>query len=506
MMNAIDNFLNKITMYRLVLYFLTALVGIAVILSAAGVLPYHPLMIILSLGFLVAVSYAANAIFAKVFRAHTNIESFYITAFILALIITPPDSLSDTRYFIFMAWAAVWAMASKFIFAIHKKHVFNPAAFAVVLTALTLHQNASWWVGTTWMMPFVLAGGLLVVRKLRRADLAFTFIGASLAVTLALHAASLAEAPAVLWRALATSPLLFFAFVMFTEPLTTPPTRNLRTAYGILTALVYDPLVHIGGLYSTPELALLAGNVFSYLVSPKKKLLLRLKEKKEIARDTYSFAFASDTAFPFRPGQYLEWTLRRQRPDSRGNRRYFTIASAPEEPGIRLGVKFYPKPSTFKKALLAMRPGDEIVAGQLAGDFTLPRDRAQKLCFIAGGIGITPFESMLGHLLRRGEKRDIAMFYSNRTVEDIAYEDTLDRAERELGVRTVHTVADPVPGWQGESGFLSGDILRKHMPDWRERMYYISGPRSLVAAFEKTLSQMGIHRSRIKVDFFPGFA
>ena len=152
-------------MYRLVLYYLVLLVVVAVVYSFLGILPYNPVMLLYSVIAITLLCWIANTIFAWAFNAPTNVESVYITALILALIITPVSSL-DWHYFIFLGWAAIWAMASKYILAIGKKHIFNPAAFAVALTALTINQSASWWVGTLAMLPFVFFGGILIVRKI----------------------------------------------------------------------------------------------------------------------------------------------------------------------------------------------------------------------------------------------------------------------------------------------------------------------------------------------------
>ncbi len=509
MIRLIDNLLNRITMYRLVLYFLIILIAVAMLFGFLGILPYSPLMLLSSTLLLLVVCLVINLIFSKVFEAPTNVESAYITALILTLIITPPTSFNDFQYLIFIFWAGLWAMASKYIVAIGKKHLFNPAAFAVMLTALTINQSASWWIGTTPMMPFVLVGGLLITRKIKRFDLVLSFVLASLVATAILHANVPLEIPKILWSSILTSPLLFFSFIMLTEPLTTPPTKHLRMGYGVLVGAIFDPMIHIGNLFSTPELALVFGNVFSYIVSPKKKLMLRLKEKIKVAKDTYDFSFDSDDdEFEFHPGQYFEWTLPHKRPDTRGNRRYFTIASTPVEEEVRIGVKFYPESSSFKKALFNMQPGDKIVASQLSGDFTLPHNKSIKLCFIAGGIGVTPFESMLTHMLERKQHRDIVVFYSNKTREDIAYANTFKRAEQELGVKTINVLSEEssVPvGWTGEKGFINTEMLKRLMPDYKNRMYFISGPHAMVTSFQDTLSKMGIPKSNIKVDFFPGF-
>lgn len=510
MINLIDSVLNRITMYRLVLYYVIFLVVAAVALSSFGLLPFQPVDLLVSVSVLVLLCWIANGVFAKVFNVPANTESLYITAFILALIITPR---SPARYFsagsgVFL-WAGVWAMASKYLLAIRRKHIFNPAAFAVALAALTLNQAASWWVGTFAMLPFVIFGGLLVARKIKRFDLILSFLAPAGAVTLG---ATLAKGTGVLpaiGQFLADSPILFFAFLMLTEPLTTPPARAARILYGVTVGLLLSPSLHFGRLYSTPELALLVGNLFSYLLSPRVTYLLKLQATTQLAPDIYEFRFTGASRLRFEPGQYLEWTLPHSRPDSRGNRRYFTIASSAEERHVRLGVKFYRGSSSFKRALLAMRPGSEIVASQLAGEFVLPVNERQKLVFLAGGIGITPFRSMIRHLLDHDERRPITVLYSNKTALEIVYVDVLEEARKRLGIETVYTLTDAncvPPDWQGATGRVDAEMIARTVPDYRDRTFYLSGPRSLVVGFEEVLKSIGIPRSRIKVDFFPGFA
>src|SRR5690606_33578640 len=156
-----------------------------------------------------------------------------------------------------------------------------------------------------------------------------------------------------------------------------------------------------------------------YIVSPKYKLLLTLKEKVQLAPSIYEFIFSKNIAFTFTPGQYLEWTLPEKSADGRGNRRYFTIASSPTEEDVRLGVKMAAERSSkFKTTLVDMKEGDSLVAGQLSGDFVLPKDKNKKLVFIAGGIGVTPFRSMIQYLLTNREKRDIVLFYACSNAEE----------------------------------------------------------------------------------------
>jgi ferredoxin-NADP reductase len=506
MLKPIDNFLNAITMYRLIFYYLIGLLGIGLVLCLLNVLPYNPGALLLSTGLITAVCWVTNTIFSKVFKVPANVESAFISAFILALIITPAKTDKDL---VFMGWAAVLAMASKYILAINGKHVFNPVAVAVALTALILNQNASWWVGTTWMLPFVVVGGALIVHKIRRGNLVGAFIGTALLVTAIGGALSHDNLLTLMQHVILDTPLLFFAAVIVTEPLTTPPTSRLQLMYSVIVGLLFFPQLHIGSFYLTPELAIVFGNVFSYIVSPKAKLMLRLKEKIRVGADIYDFVFVPNRKLVFAPGQYMEWTLGHNNPDNRGNRRYFTLASSPTENTLRLGVKIYQKSSTYKKSLLNMTNNTQIVAAQLAGDFTLPEDPKQPCVFIAGGIGITPFRSMIKYLVDKRQKRRITLFYANRVASEIVYKDVFDQAQRDLGIKTIYTLTDTkhvAANWTGKTGHITPEMIKTEVSDYVQCHFYLSGPNSMVNAFETLLLEMGVPHSHIKTDFFPGLA
>ncbi len=506
MLDYIDRFLNQITMYRLVLYYLTLLLLVAAVFGQFNILPYNPVDIIFSTTILLVVCFVANSLCAMIFNAQPNVESVYITALILALIITPV-TVAQTSSVPFLIWAGIWAMASKYIFAVNNKHIFNPAAFAVALTAFTINGSASWWVGGNLpMMAFVILGGLLIVRKIRRSNMVWAFF---IVATLTVAATHPNNPLSSITQLMLHTPIFFFAFIMLTEPLTTPPTMWLRVIYGAFVGFLFSPAIHFGPIYSTPELALITGNVFSYLVSPKEKFVLKLREKNRIGTGIYEFVFGYRGRMDFKPGQYMEWTLAHDKSDSRGNRRYFTLASSPTEDTLRLGVRFYEPSSSFKKRLFSLNPGDEVIAGQRAGDFVLPRDKNSKLVFIAGGIGVTPFRSMIKYLSDKNERRPIIFMYSNRTAAEIAYSDIFQEAVRKIGLKTVYTLTDKgsVPnGWRGETDMIGRDMVLKYVPDYKDRTFYISGTYAMVTAIKGALRELGVSNRRIKTDFFPGFA
>ena len=503
-MRWIDNLLNRVTMYRLVLYYLIFLLAVAVGLSFAHVLAYDPYALLFSTAFLLAICALTNRIFARTFDVPANVESTYISALILALIISPIQGYNDLW---FLGWAAVLSMASKYIVAIRGRHLFNPVAFAAVITYFTINQSASWWVGNAQMLPFVLVGGLLLVRKLRRFDLVLSFMSTALVVTLVGLLFSGETFTKSINGLLVYSPFFFFAFAMLTEPLTMPPTHRLRIVYGALVGLLFSPAFHIGTFFITPELALVIGNFFSYLVSPKTRLVLHLKSRRQIAPNAYEFSFNPSRRLAYAPGQYMEWTLGHDDPDSRGNRRYFTLASAPTEPDLKVGVRFSNHSSSYKQAMLAMDKNVEIIASQVAGDFVLPRNPNQPSVFIAGGIGVTPFRSMIKYLLDLHQPRPITLFYAAHSVKDFVYKDVFDRAEREIGIRTIYTVSDPAGlprDWVGFVGRLTPQIIQTYAPEFHRSIFYLSGPIDMVNTFKDILSGMGIPDSQIKTDFFAG--
>ena len=156
-----------------------------------------------------------------------------------------------------------------------------------------------------------------------------------------------------------------------------------------------------------------------------------------------------------------------------------------------------------------MPEGAQIAAGQLAGDFTLGKDMRQKYVFIAGGIGITPFRSIIKNLTDTNQKRPIIMLYANKTPQDVVYKNIFDEAEKKLGIKTVYTLTqnpENAVGWTGEKGRINEQMIQDKVPDYKERLYYVSGPKSMIDSFEKVLHNLGIPNSQIKTDFFPGFA
>lgn len=504
-MKYVDNFLNGITMYKLVLYGLSILTAISIILGFLGVISYSGLSLISSISILLVVCYFSNLVLSQVFNVQTNVESLWITAFILYFVVFPVSSFYDVKITILVGFLA---MASKYFLVINKKHIFNPVAISVFILGLFGIGLGAWWVGGTAMTVPVIILGFLILRKIHRFELFFTFVlsgFASMSFFGFMNGISLSE---IFVSNFISGPVIFFGTIMLTEPLTTPPYRRPQVLYGILAGSLFGAQFSIGPIYSTPELALVIANVFSYFVSPRARLVLTLKEKNKLSNDIYEFVWESSDKLKYKAGQYLEWTLGHKYPDNRGNRRYFTLSSSPTEKNLGIGIKFYENASSFKNKLVSLNVGDKLIASQLAGEFVLPDDKKKKLVFIAGGIGVTPFRSMIKYISDSGEKTDAILFFSNRTPKDIVYKDIFDLAEAKTGLKTIYAVNDLA----GEElkpnmrvGFIDAEMINKEVPDYKERIFYISGPHGMVSAFEDILKKMGVKSGNIKTDFFPGY-
>ncbi|HWZ66077.1 MAG TPA: RnfABCDGE type electron transport complex subunit D [Patescibacteria group bacterium] len=502
-MKWLDAFMDRFTMYRLLLYYLILLLFAAIILSAFGLIHYQPLDILFCSLLLTATCWLSNKLFAFVFEAPTNVESPLITALILALIISPSHNSSG---FIFMIAAGGLAMASKYILAVKKRHIFNPAAIAVALTSFGAGDAASWWVGTVWMLPFVLVGGILLTRRIRRSKMVVWFALTAIIATAALAILNGTNAYTAAQKEILNSALFFMAFVMLTEPLTSPTTKTKQSWYAIIIGLLFPPQIQLAGIYSTPELTLLIGNVFSYLIGPRVKTYLHLKERVRLSPDSIDFIFTPEDKFSYKAGQFVELTLQHPETDSRGARRYFTLASSPTEQDVQFGIKFYKPGSSFKRALLELKNETPIIAAQVGGDFILPEDSKQKIVFIAGGIGVTPFRSMIKYLIDTKQSRPITLLYSAKNQADLVYREVFEQASTQLGINVFYFVDGNTAMPPVHNGRLNESVIKKVVPDIEDSLFYISGPHGMVVATEEQLRNLGVAESHIKKDFFSGYA
>ena len=488
-------------MYRLVVYVLAILSGLGIMFAFMGRLSSTPTETVLSLLVLLSSAYVTDRAFGWFLRAPVNMESSLITSMILFLILRPADSVSTG---LALLLAGALSSASKFLIAWNGKHIFNPAAFAATVLSLTGLQATTWWVGSSSLWPFTLVLGMAVVHKIRQYPLVITFVGVSMALQYVSFLQQHQPLMAGLKHALIASPLIFLATIMLTEPATMPPRRGQQLVFATIIAVLYIAGWKLGPIILYPEVALLLGNIFAYVVSPKFRVRLKLKEIQKVSDRVYTYVFQPDRRVTFRPGQYMEWTLANVPYDSRGNRRTFTIASSPTESEIHLGLKYYEPASMYKAEFMKLEPGDMIFGSQLAGNFTLDGGNT-KLAFIAGGIGITPFRSMVKYLTDTQMQSDVILLYVVSDPQEFAYVKELTESQA-VGVKVVPIVTDlsyKMPGIV--TAKVTAELLHQLIPDHAERTFYVSGSNAMVDGTKGYLQALGVPRRQIKTDHFSGY-
>lgn len=478
-------------MYQSVLFALLGLMAIAIGGAVFGWVSHEPLAIVGGGSVAVGVALVVNAACAYVAGTRPHQISAIITGLLIAFLFTPPATLSG---YIVIALVSAIAMLSKYVLVWRKRHVFNPVAIAATISLLTGLGAASWWVATPLLtMPMILFGTLVLYRT-NRLDMGYVYIAVGFAVTIVVSLLQgSSPTPASLLAVVTSYPVLFLVYFMLSEPLTQPPRRVQRNILAAAIAMLAGAQLTVGAVFITPEIALVLANLAAFLLfSRRGRLVLRFVGSRELAQNgQVEYRFVPQRPLRFEAGQYLEMTLFHRRPDQRGVRRMFTIASSPEQKELRIVVRHSQRSSSFKRALAALQKNDEVSATGVYGDFVLPADATKKLLFVAGGIGITPFLSHIQSLRAAGEKRDAVLLYFISQAADAAYVEEL-RAAQQLGVR-LEIVTE----------FASSDIFKKYVDDIRERHAYVSGPPLMVDAVVPLLRELSIRS--VYRDQFDGY-
>ncbi len=216
-----------------------------------------------------------------------------------------------------------------------------------------------------------------------------------------------------------------------------------------------------------------------------------------------TFYFKPEQPVRYTAGQYTELHIPHKHPDKRGTKRWFTLSSSPEDEFLTITTKYAgdDKSSSFKKALFSLKPGTVLDMAEPMGDFVLPKLIQTPLVFVAGGIGITPFHSILKWLSDTVEERPIKLLYGVRTEDEIIFQDTF----RAAGVEPTIVVSEPSDAWGGECGSLSAELILGLEKPSEDTLVYVSGPEPMVEALEKDLHKAGLDKSQIVTDAFPNY-
>lgn len=232
---------------------------------------------------------------------------------------------------------------------------------------------------------------------------------------------------------------------------------------------------------------------------------IKLIDRQEVARSTVLFRFEKPAGFTFKPGQYAGFTLLDPpETDEQGITRRFSLASIPEDNSIDVVTRI--QQSAYKRVLNSLPLGSEVKLAGPTGLFTLHEDVNVPAVFIAGGIGIAPFYSMIRHAVNNGSSQPLFLFYGNQQPGDAAFlKELVQLQNKQPQFKLIAAMDKPTDAWQGETGFITDQLIKKYISDLSMPIYYVCGSPVMVTTLQETLAEMDIDEEKIRVEDFPGY-
>jgi ferredoxin-NADP reductase len=236
--------------------------------------------------------------------------------------------------------------------------------------------------------------------------------------------------------------------------------------------------------------------------------ICKLKDRMEVAEGTMAFRFEKPSGWTFKAGQYLDMTvLDPPETDSEGNVRSFSIASAPHEETLMVATRM--RDTAFKRVLKTMSFGTSVKIEGPSGDLILQNEVTRTVVFLAGGIGITPFRSIVHWAAKEKLPNRIVLFYSNRRPEDASFLAELQSLERDNPkyklIASMTEMEKSLRRWSGETGLIDQEMLGRYLTGAVSPIYYIAGPPAMVKGLHQMLNKAGMNDDDIRAEEFAGY-
>ncbi|MFX0067553.1 MAG: ferredoxin--NADP reductase [Promethearchaeota archaeon] len=225
---------------------------------------------------------------------------------------------------------------------------------------------------------------------------------------------------------------------------------------------------------------------------------------KDIILRTYnvkSFRFPRPRTLDYKPGQFMFVTIKRGQEEMR---KHFSISSSPTESNF---IEFTKKltGSEFSNALDALEIGDWTKIDAPYGSFTFEGE-FKKIAILSGGIGITPFISMCRYAADMQLNTEITILYGNVTERDIAFrKELIEMQKQNKNLKIVFVLSNPDKDWNGLTGFITSEIVKREIPDYLDRFFYTAGPPGMIKAMERLLEEIGLSKDQIRMEYFAGY-
>jgi ferredoxin-NADP reductase len=238
------------------------------------------------------------------------------------------------------------------------------------------------------------------------------------------------------------------------------------------------------------------------------EFLARLGDRQEIAEGTIACRLEKPPDFVFKPGQFIEVTLLNPpETDAEGNSRAFSIASAPREDFLLVATRL--RDSAFKRVLSHTSQGTQIKIDGPFGDLRLHNDSSRAAVMLCGGIGVTPFRSIILNATQNKLPHHLFLFYSNRRPEDAPFLEELQALEKQNPnfklIACMTGMEKSRQRWDGEREKIGREILEKHLGGLPSAIYYVTGPPGFVAGMRAMLADSGIDDDNVRTEEFGGY-
>ncbi|MCL5438526.1 MAG: FAD-dependent oxidoreductase [Patescibacteria group bacterium] len=235
---------------------------------------------------------------------------------------------------------------------------------------------------------------------------------------------------------------------------------------------------------------------------------LKFVKKEKVSKDAHTFYFdCSGRGIDFLPGQFTQIFLPIEDPE-RGNSRYFTISSSPLNKDF-LTITTRIVKSKFKKTLFELTPGTEVKFLKPSGGFVFREEDNEPRVFLAGGIGVTPFHSIIAYITVKKITTQITLFASFSTVEDIVFYDEFTQISKSNpNIEIVYTITKPEESksqWTGETGRISEQMIKKYVNDIADSSFWVAGPPTMVTAILEIINNLGVQKEKIHKENFSGY-
>ena len=238
------------------------------------------------------------------------------------------------------------------------------------------------------------------------------------------------------------------------------------------------------------------------------KYEVKLLKKRKVAKNTHSFYFERPRLMDFIPGQFMRLTVDIKIPDGKANFRLFSIASSPTEKEY-LMITVRTNRSAFKETLLLAEIGTKVQISAPYGMFVLDMNETLPHIFLAGGIGITPFRSMIRYAADLGLRIPITLFTSFSLVEDIVFQEEMRKISAKFAwFKLVETITQPENSklsWTGNIGRIDSELIKTNAPDLYKSLFYLAGPPVMVDSLESVIKSLGIPENQINKEKFTGY-